>query len=131
MKDRILGYIGIMKKSGRISTGEFGLEQAVNRQKAYLVALASDISANTEEKVRRLAAGIQVPCLRLPYSKELIGAELGKSGCAYFSINDRGFADGLLTKLKETFPDMEAAVSETEALLKSKAATTSTGRKQK
>ena len=47
--DKVLSYIGLSAKSGKIASGEFSTEKAVKEGKAKLVIVAEDSSDNTKK----------------------------------------------------------------------------------
>ena len=51
---RILAYLGLAKRAGKVASGEFQTEEAIRKGKAELVIVASDASDNTRKKFRNM-----------------------------------------------------------------------------
>lgn len=49
-RDKVLSYLGLAAKAGRIQSGEFSTEKSVKSGKGTLVIVASDASDNTKKK---------------------------------------------------------------------------------
>ena len=100
MSDDVLGFLGLMRRAGKLSNGEDGTRQAVRSGKAVLILLAADASANTEKKAAALADSRQLPLIRLSADKETLSSALGVAGGAVFAVCDRGFSQALQKKLR-------------------------------
>ena len=93
MNDRLLSLLGICRRAGRLVIGADPVKEAVETDKAFLVLSASDISQNTEKKVRATveAKGNVQYCI-IQRTKDEISFSLGKT-CATLAIIDEGFAN--------------------------------------
>ncbi len=98
--NRLLGFLGLCKRAGRLVSGAETVTKAVTEQKARLVLYASDVSENSLKAVLRAAGDQNVPALRLSYTKEELSFSLGKY-CAIICTTDEGFAKKLLELMKE------------------------------
>ena len=94
MNDRLLSFLGICRRAGKLVIGFDPLKDAVEQGKALLVLVASDISGNTLKKVNTVTDGGNVPCYTVNRTKDEISFSLGKT-CACLAVIDKGFADKL------------------------------------
>lgn len=94
MNDRLLSFLGICRRAGKLVIGFDPLKDAVEQSKALLVLVASDISGNTLKKVNTVTTGGNVPCYTVNRTKDEISFSLGKT-CACLAVIDKGFADKL------------------------------------
>ena len=59
---RLLSYLGLAKRAGKVASGEFQTEEAIRKGKAELVLVAGDASDNTKKKFRNMMPGwLSVP----------------------------------------------------------------------
>ena len=86
MNDRLLSFLGICRRAGKLVIGNDPVKESIETEKALLVILASDISQNTLKKIKPVIEASQVPCL-------------GKA-CAVLSVTDSGFATKLCELLE-------------------------------
>lgn len=94
MNDRLLSFMGICRRAGKLVIGNDPVKESIETDKALLVIIASDISQNTLKKIMPVIEGSSVPCYRVNRSKDEIGFSLGKA-CAILAVTDKGFADKL------------------------------------
>lgn len=90
--------LGLSEKAGKLSDGEFSVEEAVRAKKACLVLLAADASANTAKKFSDKTTYYHIPCLQLAMDKEALGACVGRASRAVLCVNDAGLAAAILKK---------------------------------
>lgn len=95
----MLSLIGLATKAGKTVSGEFSTEKAVKSQKAYLVVVAGDASANTCKKFRNMCEFYQVPMVVFG-DREKLGKAMGKEFRASLAVLDAGFSDGMVRILK-------------------------------
>ncbi|MBQ2943866.1 MAG: ribosomal L7Ae/L30e/S12e/Gadd45 family protein [Ruminococcus sp.] len=96
MNDRLLSLLGICRRAGRLVIGADPVREAVDTGKAFLVLCASDISQNTEKKIRAtVEAKGNAEYRIIKRTKDEISFSLGKT-CAVLAIIDEGFAKKLL-----------------------------------
>lgn len=93
--DRLLSFLGLCKRAGRLLSGAETVTKAITEGKALLVLYAADASQNSLKSVLRTAQDKNIPARRLERSKDELSFALGKY-CAIIGITDRGFADKLL-----------------------------------
>ena len=98
--DRFTGFLGIAAKAGAVVSGEFSVEQAVKKGKAYLVIVAGDASDNTKKHFSDMCVYRNIPILFL-YTREVLGRSIGKKERASVGILEKGIADKLLSIVQE------------------------------
>lgn len=96
--DKILGYLSLAKKAGKLAAGEFLTEKAIYEKKAYLVVVAEDASDNTKKKFSDRCSFHKTPLIFYK-TKEELGAATGRAIRASMAITDEGFAQAILKVL--------------------------------
>lgn len=94
-QNKILSYIGLATKAGKIVSGEFSTEKAVKEKKARLVIVAGDASDNTKKMFTNMCAYHKVPIYFME-DKEALGHAMGKQFRASLAVNDQGFANAII-----------------------------------
>lgn len=89
---KILSYLGLAMKAGKLASGEFMTEKTVKERKAKLVIVAEDASDNTKKMFRNMCEFYHVPLYTMS-SKETLGHGIGKQIRASLAVLDKGFAD--------------------------------------
>ncbi|MCH3973115.1 MAG: ribosomal L7Ae/L30e/S12e/Gadd45 family protein [Oscillospiraceae bacterium] len=93
---KILSFLGLCRRAGRLQLGHDPVLESMRCGKAYLVLLAQDLSEHSAGGIRHTAEELGVPVFTLPCTKEEMGAALGKlTGAA--AVEDAGFAKRLKT----------------------------------
>lgn len=100
MLDKVLSLLGLAAKAGKVQSGEFAAEKAVKEEKAFLVIIAKDASENTKKHFRDMCSYRSIPIFEYG-TKETLGRCIGKELRSSIALTDRGFSDGLKTKLQE------------------------------
>ncbi len=95
MNDRLLSLLGLCRRAGRTAIGCDPVKDSVLNGKARLVVFARDVSQRTRRDILSVANECGVRTVTLDYSKEELGASLGKL-CAVLSICDEGFAKKII-----------------------------------
>lgn len=99
MQNRILSYLGLSMKAGKVVSGEFSVEQAVKKGKAEIVIVAEDASANTKKLFSDKCKFYNIP--QYVYgTKEQLGRAVGKEMRASVAVIDAGLADKIEQELK-------------------------------
>lgn len=98
--DRLLSFLGLCKRAGRLVTGAETVTKTIAEGKALLVLYASDVSEGSVKRVRIEAWNKSIPTRRLPCSKEELSFALGRLS-AIVCVTDRGFADKILTMTEQ------------------------------
>ena len=105
MREKTLNLLGLMRKANAIAVGEANTGGAVRAGKAKLLLLAADASDNARSRVRGFTHGRDIVTVTLPFTKDVIAAHVGVSGCAMAAITDIGFANAFMKSLAEAVPD--------------------------
>ena len=95
---KILSYIGLAQKAGKIAAGEFLTEKAIQEQRAVLVLVSEEASDNTKKKFIDSATYYSVP-VYLFGTKDGLGHAMGKEFRASLAITDLGFATAIMKQL--------------------------------
>lgn len=103
--DPILRLLGLAKKAGRLEIGEEPVGAVCRARQASLLLLAADAAPNTHRRAAHFGQTGNVPQLETPFSKEELGAALGRSSCAMLAVTDPGFSSAVAEKLAARNPD--------------------------
>lgn len=90
--DKALNYLALARKAGRIELGEEPVGAAARAQKARLVVVAEDATDHTWRRALSFVSGSEQICLRVPYSKDLLGQAVGRSALALAAFTDPAMA---------------------------------------
>ncbi len=92
--DKLLNFLGLCRRAGKLVTGNDVVTEEVAGKKAKLVLVSSDISKNTEKKILIACHRNDVKALKLPRNTEQLSIAIGKF-CAVAAVMDTGFAKKL------------------------------------
>lgn len=98
--DKVLSYLGLAKKAGKLNSGEFLTESAVCKEKAHLVIVAEDASDNTKKKFSDKCTFYKTP-IKFYKTKMELGNAIGSSPKASMVVLDEGFSKAILKVLNE------------------------------
>jgi ribosomal protein L7Ae-like RNA K-turn-binding protein len=90
--------LGLANRARKVISGEELVVKEVRQQRAKLVLLSQDASANTMKKVTDKCKFYQVPFMKVE-NRYLLGQAIGKDARVVVAINDAGFAAKLKTLL--------------------------------
>lgn len=93
-ESKILSYLGLAMKAGKLASGEFMTEKSVKENKAKLVIVAEDASDNTKKMFQNMCAFYHVPIYTMS-NKESLGHGIGKQFRASLAVLDKGLADAI------------------------------------
>jgi len=93
---KISGMIGLAEKAGKLSSGEFSSEKAIEARKAKLCILASDASDNTKKHFTDMCLFRDIRVIDSVADKESLGHMIGKKDRSVITIDDAGFSDTIL-----------------------------------
>jgi hypothetical protein len=100
MKGRILGYLGLANRAGKVISGGSLVSDAVRgSQKPGLVLVACDVSESIGEKIELLASVNRTPCVRI-LTKDDFGAILGKAPRSAVAVKSSGFVAQLTYEIE-------------------------------
>ena len=97
--DKALNYLSLARKAGKLELGEEPVGAAARAQHARLVLVAQDASDHTWRRAKSFVAGTNQECVRLPYSKDQLGATVGRQEVAISALTDPAMALALLKAL--------------------------------
>ncbi|MBE7049759.1 MAG: hypothetical protein E7394_03195 [Ruminococcaceae bacterium] len=103
---KALGLLGLAKRAGRVSSGESACKEAIRFGSSYLILLAKDASANTKKNITDSCSFYDVPYAEIA-DKETLGGAIGNFYNAVVSVNDEGFAKGILNHIQANIKEGE------------------------
>ena len=92
MENKYLNYLALARKAGRIELGEEPVGAAARAQKARLVVVAEDATDHTWRRALSFVSGSEQICLRVPFSKDLLGQAVGRTALALAAFTDSAMA---------------------------------------
>jgi ribosomal protein L7Ae-like RNA K-turn-binding protein len=108
------GFLGIIKKSGKLAVGEETVAAEAQTKRARLILTASDAGEYTMRRAKSLSESKGIPHIHLEETKETLGAVSGRATAAIAAICDMGMAASYAAKLNtETgqFNEIEAELT--------------------
>ncbi len=90
--DKALNYLALARKAGLAELGEEPVGAAARAQHARLVIVAKDAGDHTWRRAKSFVAGTNQVCLRLPFSKDDLGAAIGRTSLAIAAFTDAALA---------------------------------------
>jgi predicted RNA-binding protein YlxR (DUF448 family) len=100
MQGRILGYIGLANRSGKVISGGSMVSDAIrSAHKPGLILVAKDVSASIGDKIVVLAAVHGIACIH-SMMKDDFGAILGKAPRSAIAIKAGGFVAQLSQEIE-------------------------------
>jgi ribosomal protein L7Ae-like RNA K-turn-binding protein len=91
-------FLGLANRARKVISGEELVINEVRKQKAKMVLLSSDASANTIKKVSDKCSFYKVPLKHVP-DRYMLGQAIGKEARVVVAVTDGGFAKKLMTML--------------------------------
>lgn len=101
--NRLVSFLGLVRKSGRLSLGGDCVKQAMIEKKSELLVVACDVSERSLTKFKKLANSFNVDTLLIRESMKDLETMLGKK-IGLISINDKKLAKKII-ELEETVYD--------------------------
>lgn len=98
MHDRVYTFLGLIQKSGLISSGDDTVERDIKKHTCKLLIIAEDSSENTKKRFENMAKHYDVEYIVFG-TKERLGGSIGKEERAVISIRDGNLAKGFVSKL--------------------------------
>ncbi len=92
---KLLGFIGLAMRAGKVVSGEEGVLAAIKSEKAALVIIAEDASEGTKKKFTDKSSYRDIP-FRIAFDKDVLGNAIGKKTRAVIGIVDPNFAKKML-----------------------------------
>jgi len=114
MREKLLSFLGLMRRAGALAVGETNTGAAVRAGKAKLLLLAADASENARGRAETFIRGRRTQLVPLPFAKAELETALGLGGCSMAAVTELGFADALMKQLAAFEPERyEAPAGET------------------
>ena len=110
MDNKVLNYLALARKGGRVELGEEPVGAVARALKAHLIVVAGDASDHTWRRAKSFAAGTNQQCIRLECTKEEMGFVVGRQSLAIAAITDVSLALALVNGLGQ--PEKYKAVLE-------------------
>ncbi len=92
--------LSLCQKAGALVSGEFAVMEAIKKEKACLVLLAKDASANTKKRFYDKAGYRGIPVIEVGSRTEL-GRAIGKGERTSAAVMEKGFAESIRKKMEE------------------------------
>lgn len=92
MNNKILTLLGFASKAAKLSFGFASSKEMINRGKARLIVVASDISDKSRKEIRFAAEKAGVPIIELEGADQITISNAVGRNCGIISINDSSFA---------------------------------------
>ena len=99
--DKALSLLALVRKGGIAELGEEPVGGAARGGKAYVILVAKDASDHTWRRAKSFAAGTEQQCVRLPWTKDQLGAAIGRDTLAIAAITDVQMALALVAALPQ------------------------------
>ena len=90
MNKRLLSMLSICQKAGKIVSGEFAVEKALQDGSALYIIIANDASENTKKKFENKCFYYNVENI-IYGEKDILSHSIGKVNRTVFAILDEGF----------------------------------------
>ena len=91
MNDKLLSFLGIARRAGRLSLGFDAAADMMKKGRSRLLILSADLSENTSRSILREAQRTNTKAIVSNRTIAELGAAVGKA-VGIISVNDEGFA---------------------------------------
>ena len=98
--DKALNYLALARKAGLTELGEEPVGAAARGQHARLVIVAQD-SDHTWRRALSFVAGTNQICIKVPFTKDALGAAIGRTSLAIAAFTDPALALAFVKALNE------------------------------
>ncbi len=111
---KALNYLSLARKGSNIELGEEPCGAAARAGHARLVVVAGDASPHTWRRAKSYVAGTDQQCLKVPFSKDDMGAAIGRDSLAMAAFTDAALALAFVKALDdpESTREVQAALEE-------------------
>lgn len=89
--DKLLNFLGLCRRAGKLTTGNDAVVETVVNGEAKMVITARDISPNTEKKLLKTCEAHNVKLIKINRTKDELSFAIGRFA-AVASVTDSGFA---------------------------------------
>ena len=97
-------FLGLALKAGKLEIGEESCGIAARAKKAKLILTASDASQNSLTRARNFSEAAKAPHIVLPFTKDELGAVVGRGTPGMIAVTDIGMASAFADKLSAEVP---------------------------
>ncbi|WP_297518822.1 ribosomal L7Ae/L30e/S12e/Gadd45 family protein [uncultured Clostridium sp.] len=96
MRSKFLSFLGLAKRSGNLLDGYNKCEETLGKRSVHLVIFSNEISAKSKDKFTKKCEKLNISCID-GFSKEELGASIGKKEINIVGITDKNMALKLLS----------------------------------
>lgn len=110
-----ISFLGLAMKAGKVEVGEEYIAMSARAGKAKIILTASDAGHNALVRAENAAKAGHCPVAALPFTREELGAALGKAEVSCAAVTDISFASAFVDKLSAEsggFEDARADLDE-------------------
>ena len=100
-----LSMAGMALRAGRLEVGEDPAGDACRTRRCRLLLVAADAAEASRRRAVRFAGEGQCLLLPLPFTREELGAALGRGSCAIAAVTDLGLARAIADRLAAQDPE--------------------------
>ena len=97
-QNRALSMLSIAAKAGKVVSGGFLTEKAIQEGDAFFVIIAENASNNTQKKFMDKCNYYHIPC-KIVFDSQVLGKQIGKQERTVLAITDQGLAKQVADKL--------------------------------
>ncbi len=91
---KILSYLGLAQRAGKLKSGEFSVENSIKDGSAFIVVISNDASENTRKKFTDMCKYRNIPYYFFSDREEL-GHATGKAYRVTLAVIDEGLAKAI------------------------------------
>ena len=100
-QNKALNLLSLARKGRRIEVGEEPVGAAARAGHARLIVIASDATDHAFRRVKSFTAGTNQLYLKIPFTKDELGAALGRTSCAMAALTDVALAQAFVKALDQ------------------------------
>lgn len=106
MNEKILSFLGLARRAGRLAPGHDAAIESIVKNKAKLCVLCFDASERLEREIRHACSygGKNIPVIKSGFSAGELSKAIGTK-TAVVSVNDEGFSKKLLSMFEQVTAD--------------------------
>lgn len=101
MNNKFLQFLGIVKKSGKLTEGYNKCEEIIKIGKAKLIILSDDVSDNTRNKFENYSIRYAIPIIKNGFLSEDLGKILGREQVKVLCVIDYKISCKLISMLDQ------------------------------
>ena len=99
-ENKLKNLLGIAQKAGKIISGTFSVNQAINKNKVKMLLIAKDASEETKKEWQKIAENKKIP-IKMILDKETLGNAIGKEYRMIAALSDDGFCKKISEMISE------------------------------